>query len=738
MRLKPEQIVCLAQLSGEWIDVPDEARKTWFSKQLLDQPELAPALRAMTAEFFSGKTNRPDPLSLPSLDVGTSADESANSTNDLIGPYRLLSLLGRGGMGAVWLAEQVDGRVQRKVALKLLLPGLPQAGWHMRFERERDILAAMEHPGIARLIDAGSTPDGQPYLAMAYVQGQGICSYAEQHQLDVRARVRLVIELLAVVQYAHSLLVIHRDLKPANILVDQSGRVVLLDFGIAKVLMSDDEVQTDSDLTAVSGIALTLYYASPEQVGGRVMGVGTDVYSVGVVLYELLAGQRPYLLQRSTRAAMEEAILDQEVAAPSDRIDSVHAHALGCSPGKLARQLRGDLDAIVLKALQKDPTQRYATADAFAQDLQHWMEGRPVLAQGLSRWYVARRALVRHRWSVATATLIFTSLAIGLGVAMWQAKEAREETAAALASEAFLVNLFREDVRLPRNALTARQAPARALLQHAASQIPTALQGAPRARLHLLGLLSQLHQELSMRDSAYALKRQQFALALVAGGLTPEQHAQLLLDLAMSGAALRPAEENRRLIAQAEQLMDDAVDLHSRLRGYLFLAKAVNLVTDHSASATFAGEAVQILRVYPPSAELAEAMFVETLGRCASDTVDERAIRLADNTLNVAQRVPKLGNMHMFFGVQALCLAKFGRTSDQVNRATRALASIESELPIKSIGLEQNASIVATLTELLQDFAEQGFHTNSPAEQKGPDHCNYRHHRSGTCIRAPH
>jgi hypothetical protein len=706
MRLEPEQLVRLARLTDEWLDLSEVARAAWLAATLRHQPDLAPALLAMTAEAGPGKTAGNDPLSLPSMDGAAAADPSEHREGDLVGPYRLMSLLGIGGMGAVWLADQVDGRVQRKVAVKLLGPERAQAGWRLRFERERDILAAMEHPGIARLIDAGSASDGQPYLAMAYVKGQSIVSYAQQHKLDIAARVKLAIELLAIVQYAHASLVIHRDLKPGNILVDEDGRVALLDFGIAKLLASSDLTPASGDVTALAGNSLTLDYASPEQVSGRAMGVGTDIYSAGVVLYELLAGQRPYRLRRGTRAAMEEAILEQEVMPPSQRVDETYAKAMGLNPRKLSRQLHGDLDAILLKALARESALRYSTAEAFADDLRRWMDGRPVRAQGLSRWYVARRVLSRYRWPVAGAALVLASLSVGLGVALWQAGLAREEASAAKATESFLVDLFKANSVNQRDPVKAQQTTARELMLRAADQIPNALQGAPKARVRLLGLLSQLHGQLGMTDSAYTLKHQQVDQTLHMGGVTAVQLAQLKLELAMSGATTRPAGENRLLIEQAERLMDATGDRRSQLRGHLMLAKADYLATDPKASAAAASEAVSILRAYPPTSELIDAMYLLISGRCYSGEADDAMIRLADEAIQIAQQVRELGNLHQLYGVQALCLARLGRARESLDRASRALAASESSHSSEEISTGSDMSVVVTLTGLLQDFAK--------------------------------
>ena len=716
MRLEPEQLVRLARLTNEWLDLSEAARAAWLASTLRHQPDLAPALLAMTAEAGPGKTAGNDPLSLPAMDGAAEADPAEHRNGDLVGPYRLISLLGTGGMGAVWLADQVDGRVQRKVAVKLLAQERAQAGWRLRFERERDILATMEHPGIARLIDAGSASDGQPYLAMAYVKGQSIVSYAKQHKLDIAARVRLVIELLAIVQYAHASLVIHRDLKPGNILVDQDGRVVLLDFGIAKLLASTDLAPAAGDVTALVGSSLTLDYASPEQVTGRAMGVGTDIYSAGVVLYELLAGQRPYRLRRGTRAAMEEAILEHEVAPPSQRIDATHAKGVGLNLRKLSRQLRADLDAIVLKALAREPALRYSTAEAFADDLQCWTDGRPVRAQGVSRWYVARRNLARHRWPVAGATLILASLSVGLGVALWQAGLAREEASAAKATESFLVDLFKGNSVNQRDPLKAQQTTARELMLRASDQIPNALQGAPKARVRLLGLLSQLHEELGLTDSAYALKRQQVDQALLAGGLTPEQHARLLLELAGSGATTRAGDENRRLIEQAEQLIDASGDRHSQLRGTLMVVKADHLTPNPKESAVAAKEAVAILRAYPPSAELIDAMYLLVSGRCSSGGADEAMVQLADEAIKLAYEIREVSHLHQLYGAQALCLARLGHARESLDRASRALAASESSHRSDDVSTGADMSVVVTLTGLLQDFAKpaKAFEVLSP------------------------
>ena len=268
-------------------------------------------------------------------------------------------------MGAVWLAERIDGLIKRPVALKL--PHPPHYNSHLRerFARERDILASLVHPNIGKLFDAGVTEAGQPYLGLEYIEGATITEYCDGMGLPVRNRLELFLQVLEAVQYAHSRLVIHRDLKPSNILVTSERQVVLLDFGIAKLLT--DGKAKETELTQRGGAALTPDYASPEQIIGQAISTASDVYSLGIVLYELLTGERPYKLTRDSRGALEEAILAADPRIPSQVVtDQAKAERRGSTPKKLAHTLAGDLDTIILKALKKRPGDRYPTVNAFA------------------------------------------------------------------------------------------------------------------------------------------------------------------------------------------------------------------------------------------------------------------------------------------------------------------------------------------------------------------------------------
>jgi len=363
------------------------------------------------------------PLPLPP--VGAAGMENEPAVGTQVGPYTLIEALGHGGMGSVWLAERHDGALHRRVALKL-----PRLVWGgavaERLTRERDILATLEHPHIARLYDAGVDVHGRPWLAMEVVHGRPIDEHCAAQALPVRQRLRLLLQVAAAVAHAHARLVVHRDLKPANILVTDGGEVRLLDFGIAKLLEGD--LTQETALTRMAGAALTPDYASPEQIRGEALATASDVYSLGVVAYELLAGVRPYRLRRGSRAELEEAIA---------LADPPLASEMAATPA-LKKALRGDLDAILNRALKKDPGQRYASVDAMARDIERHLQGEPVLARPDSLRYRSLRFVQRHRLPVAAGAAVMTALLAGAAVALWQAGQARQQADKARAEAAAL------------------------------------------------------------------------------------------------------------------------------------------------------------------------------------------------------------------------------------------------------------------------------------------------------------
>lgn len=363
-----------------------------------------------------------------------SAAESA-LVGRICGPYRVLALLGHGGMGSVWLAERVDGLFKRRIALKLVHPALMGPVMTERLAREREILASLSHPNIARLLDAGIAEDGQPYLALEYIQGTPLTSYCDEHCLPVRERLQLLGQVLGAVQYAHARLVVHRDLKPSNILVSDDGQVHLLDFGIAK-LVTDAGTAQATELTLLGGRVLTPDYAAPEQIAGAPITTATDVHALGVMLYELLTGERPYRPKRDSRGALEEAILEDDPVAPSRLEPSdAAARARSTSPRRLARICRGDLDTIALKALRKSPSERYPTANAFADDIERFLRGEVIVARRDNIVYRARKFAWRHRIAIGVASALLLTLAGGLAATSYEAAVASAQRDAALAAD---------------------------------------------------------------------------------------------------------------------------------------------------------------------------------------------------------------------------------------------------------------------------------------------------------------
>lgn len=406
------------EVFGEALELPPDARSPFLDHACDGNPGLRAEVESLLAAHASGARDfLQRPLHITSSGKVLSELFGGVAAGTRIGPYQIVRPLASGGMGAVYLGERTDGAFQMRVAIKLIHPVLWGTDAHQRFRVERQVLADLVHPGIARLVDGGSTAEDLPYLVMEYVEGTPIDRYCEDHRLDLRARLHLFLEVCDAVQYAHQNLVIHRDLKPGNIFVDASGRVKLLDFGIAKVLTGAGGEGADLTLTSHP---MTPRYASPEQVLGQRMTTGTDIYSLGVILYQLLVGSFPYGLEGKTQGAIAHAIQHDEPALPSRR----------ATDARRARQLQGDLDTILLKALQKDPMRRYLTADEFAADIRRQLEGLPVLARPDTAAYRVSKFVSRHKTLagvvVATVLVVVGALVV-VSAAYRNATAARRE-----------------------------------------------------------------------------------------------------------------------------------------------------------------------------------------------------------------------------------------------------------------------------------------------------------------------
>ena len=397
-------------------------------------------------------------------DYTTIDGATAASSVDRIGPYRLLRQIGRGGMGTVYLAVRDDDAFHKQVAIKVLRRGTDTDAIVRRFKHERQILAGLDHPCIAGLFDGGTTPDGLPYFAMEYVEGQSITEYCESRRLDTTARLELFRRVCSAVQHAHQNLVIHRDIKPANVLVTADGTPKLLDFGIAKLLNAELSGHAP---TIDGGQHMTPEYASPEQVLGQPVTTATDVYSLGMLLYELLTGRRPYRLTSRAPSEIARVVCESVPERPSTAVtrtarlvdlddvptvadaptetrpQAIREHTVRVE--RLRKRLAGDLDNIVLKALSKEPARRYASVDQFSEDVRRHLAGLPVIARKETWSYRAAKFVGRNRVAVASAVLVFLALVAGIIATAWQARVARRERA--VAEQRF------DDVRKLANAL---------------------------------------------------------------------------------------------------------------------------------------------------------------------------------------------------------------------------------------------------------------------------------------------
>ncbi|TAH39625.1 MAG: serine/threonine protein kinase [Planctomycetota bacterium] len=406
-------------------ELAPEQRVAFLAGQCATQPDLL----AEVESLLRAHERTPSFLEGPAYQAFTDLrdrDDDGLAPGQVVGGYRLIEPVASGGMGTVWAAEPLERAAAERVAIKFVRRGQGSAQVLRRFALERQTLANLHHRNIARLLDGGVTADGRPYLVMEFIIGQPIDVYCAQRGLTVAERLRLFHTVCLAVHFAHQNLVVHRDLKPSNILVTADGTPKLLDFGIAKIL-SPPGAAPGTTLTAAGSLPMTPEYASPEQVRGLPVTTGTDIYSLGIVLYELLAGRRPYRIETRTPAEIERVICDLEPPKPSSAVLRGTSVSEEGPPDTLSRHLRGDLDNIVLMALRKDPARRYASAEQMAQDLDRHLRNLPVLARGESFGYLLGSFVRRHKLGVAAGAAVFLSLVGGsLGVA-WQARRAAAE-----------------------------------------------------------------------------------------------------------------------------------------------------------------------------------------------------------------------------------------------------------------------------------------------------------------------
>jgi serine/threonine protein kinase/Flp pilus assembly protein TadD len=543
------------------LEVP-ASRRASFVREAADGDErlLAAVVALLDAHDRAGVLERPlPPPPRPPL------------ADDRIGPYRIVGELGRGGMGVVYAAERDDGHFRRRVAIKVLRSDADPS-LEARVVAERQILASLDHPNIARLLDGGVTDDGRPFLVMEHVDGLPVDVYADRMRLTIEERIRLFLTVTEAVQHAHRNLVVHRDLKPSNILVASRGTVKLLDFGIAKLL--NPALGPDGGSYTIAGQqALTPEYASPEQVRGEALSTSSDVYSLGVVLYRLLTGCHPYAVDARSMESIVEAVGRCTPRRPSEiplraeqdngrSTPAEDAAARRTTPERLARRLRGDLDAIVLRTLRKQPGDRYGSADLLAQDLRRHLEGHPVEARRGARGYRLRSFMRRHRYPLVAAAVVMLSLMGGAGAASWQARVAsaerdRAEEALGQSKEitAFLMSLFSvgdpAGVRLEE--ITAAD-----LLRRGVDRAE-GLDSQPLVQARMLGVIGGVHRQLGQYDDAVRLLRRSLAGRMAELGPEHPETATAMNDLGLALRFVAGYDEARRLHREALRIQQATV-----------------------------------------------------------------------------------------------------------------------------------------------------------------------------------
>ena len=605
-------------LFDEVLTLPPEARAARLKVIALQDPELSREVASLleaheeASGFFDGLSDRVvSPL------MNHLGEEPAPP--ERVGPYRIVEEVGRGGMSTVYLAERDDGHFEQQVAVKLIRPVGDTADRLQRFLSERQILASLSHPHVARLLDGGVLKDGRPYFVMEYVDGRPIDRYCDAERLSLEARLRLFQVVVGAVQYAHNNLVVHRDLKPSNILVTDAGEVKLLDFGIAK-LLGREENGAGSSQTQTANRWLTPEYAAPEQIRGERVTTATDVYQLGVVLYKLLTGHRPYRTGQTSTYELEHAVVEEMPTRPSDVVGQVEEITQSGATRRitpesvvetrntelttLRRTLSGDLDAIVLKALRKEPAARYATAEALSEDIRRYLEGRPVFARRGSMSYRVRKYVSRHRGAMAAA-LIGLLFLIGYAVTVTvqerkvaqQRDLARQEARKAEEVANQLIDLFTiSDANEARSdTVTARQ-----ILEAGVERVRKELEDQPELQAATLTVIGRLYERLGfyeegvhLLDSALALRR----MALMA----PHQDlAKGLLYLGrarISAGAIDEAEAPlRESVAMWEALPDFQKE---KAESQIALARLLQSQTHYAAAESLYWQAYALQQELP-------------------------------------------------------------------------------------------------------------------------------------------
>jgi serine/threonine-protein kinase len=629
--------VRLERLFAQGLTRPQSERAAWLARACGNDAELRREVEELLrADGMPGVLDTL-PLSAGREEAATVAPSLA--TGARVGAWRIEKLVGRGGMGEVYAATRLDVEFEQRGALKLLR--FEAIGELARFNAERRILARLDHPGIARLLDGGVAQDGRPYTVMTFIEGMTLIDYCNARHSTLHERLALFAQVSEAVAFAHRNLVIHRDLKPANTLVDSDGKVKLLDFGIAKLI--DASASSDSADPNMTVAPFTLDYAAPEQLAGTTVTTATDVYALGVLLFELLTGERP-LRTRGLPFAQALALLNDREAPLASRVANEKSDA-----PLPASALTGDLDAIIAKCLRREPAHRYETVSGLSHDLQRHLRREPVLAREGARMYVLGRLLRRYRWPAAAAAALILALAAGLTGTLWEAHKAQTQTRTAMAVQGFVSDLFRANSSDQKDPVKARATTARELLDLGAKKIDTAMTDAPAAKLSVLNLLGDLYDELALRKEEIHLRRESVALTRDLYGADAPELVAALSALAGAMHGTDAAGERQPLLREALSILDRNKDNASEVRGRLLQKYAELYESNEPAKALeYAQQSVRVLAAYPPSADLAQSWYLQGMLQSFTNQFDA-AVASLNRAAEISGAVQGVPNAELIF-----------------------------------------------------------------------------------------
>lgn len=706
--MNPERWQRIKEVFVAALDLDPPGRAAFLDEACRDDPDLRHEVQILLDSHEEAGSFMESPA-LESVARTMARDRAGSMAGHRIGPYELIREIGSGGMGEVCLAERADEEYRKQVAIKIMRRGMDTEAILLRFQQERQILADLDHPHIARLLDGGTTPEGLPYFVMEYIEGRPITEYCDGNRLTIEARLELFIEVCGAVQYAHQHLVVHRDLKPGNILVTADGVPKLLDFGIAR-LLSPSPYSGTAELTLTGWRPMTPEYASPEQVRDEAVGIPSDIYSLGVLLYRLLAGRSPYRVNPRLPHEIVGTICREEPEKPSTAVARVEtagnsggtsritpqsvSTARRSNPERLRRRLRGDLDNIVLMALRKEPERRYPTVEQFSADIRRHLEGLPVTAHRDTFGYRAGKFARRHKAGIAAAVLVVLSLVGGIVTTARQARIAAGERDRARieAEKAEHINAFLQQMLSSPDPSWYTPGEAKGpgttvveVLDEASRRIETDLDGEPEVKAELHMTIGNTYRSLRQLDAAQPHLEAALDLRRALFGKEHPKVAESLYYLAAVSHVQGDYETAQRLYREVLAILRASSDGESVYLPHTLYDLGTTLARsgDPAAAEPLLREALVLFREHYGSQHVAVAMVLSSLGEISDAKGEpETAQALYQEALEMFQRLgrPSWEAARTLLNLGAMHL-KNGEYAEAETVLLRCLEASESDIP---------------------------------------------------------